>query len=104
MGNYLDGGAEIIAPALFLNHSVVDLAGGAVVAPAHPGFHESLVMPQIEVGLGTVVGDEHLAVLKRAHGARIDVDVGIHLEQGDLQAARLEQCAQGGSRESLAQR
>ena len=31
---------------------------------------EALVVAQIEVGLGAVVGDEDLAVLERAHGAR----------------------------------
>ena len=35
-------------------------------------------MPQIEVGLGDM-GDEHLTVLERAHGARIDVDVRVSL-------------------------
>ena len=42
--------------------------------------HEALVVAEIEVGLGAVLGDEDLAVLERAHGARIHVDVGIELE------------------------
>jgi CTP synthase (UTP-ammonia lyase) len=33
----------------------------------------------IKVGLGAVVGDEHLAVLRRAHRARIDVEIGVEL-------------------------
>ena len=70
MRNHLHGRAEVIAAALLLNHGVVDLAGGAVVAPAHPGLHEALVMAQIEIGLGAVVGHENLAVLQRAHRAR----------------------------------
>ncbi len=40
---------------------------------------EALVVAQVEVGLGAVVGDEHLAVLERTHGARIDVQIGVEL-------------------------
>ena len=83
MRNYLDRRAEIIAASLLLNHGVVDLSGGAVVAFAHPGFDEALVMPEIEVGFRTVIGDENFAVLQRAHGAGIDVDVGVHFQERD---------------------
>jgi len=37
---------------------------------------EALVVAQVEVGLGSIVGDEDLAVLEGRHGARIDVEVG----------------------------
>src|SRR5271167_407621 len=40
MRNYLHRGAEIVAAAFLLNNRVVDLAGGAVVAPAHCGMYE----------------------------------------------------------------
>ena len=40
---------------------------------------EALVVAQVEVGLRAVLGDEHLAVLERAHRARIDVDVRVEL-------------------------
>ena len=38
-------------------------------------------MAEVEVGLGAVVGDEHLAVLIRAHRPRIDVEIGVELPQ-----------------------
>jgi hypothetical protein len=44
---------------------------------------EALVVPEVQIGLGAVLGHEHLAVLERRHRARIDVDVRIELEQGD---------------------
>ena len=47
-------------------------------------------MPEIEIRFGAVRRDEHLAVLERAHGAGIHVDVGIQLHHADLEAARLE--------------
>jgi hypothetical protein len=86
----LHGLAEVLAAPLLLDHRLVDLAGGEVVALAHLGAGEALVMAQVEVGFGAVFGDEDLAVLERAHRARIDVDVGIELEVGDLDAAGFE--------------
>jgi hypothetical protein len=52
---------------------------------------EPLVVAEVEVGLAPVVGDEHLAVLERVHGAGVDVDVGVELLQGDAQSAGLEE-------------
>src|SRR5215469_10361258 len=69
VGNHLDRGAEIIAAALLLDDRVVDLAGGAVVTPAHPSLQKTFVVAEIEIGFGAVVGDEYLAVLQRTHGA-----------------------------------
>jgi hypothetical protein len=58
---------------------------------------------EIEIGLGAVVGHEDLAVLIRAHRARIDVEIGVELAQADLVAARLQQRAERGGRETLSQ-
>src|ERR1700730_2834236 len=63
MRNHLHSCAEIVAAPLFLDYGVVDLAGGAVVAPAHRGSDEALVMAEIQIGLGPVVGDEYFAML-----------------------------------------
>ncbi|MDT4833926.1 hypothetical protein FQZ97_675510 [compost metagenome] len=88
--NDLDGGAQVVTTALLAQHVGVDTAGGEVVVLGHGGADEPLVVAQVEVGLGAVLGDEHLAVLERAHGARVDVDVGVELEHRDLQAPRLQ--------------
>ena len=55
---------------------------------------EALVMAEVEVGLGAVVGDEHLAVLVGRHRARIDVEIGVELAQPHRIAARLQQRAE----------
>ena len=62
---------------------------------------EALVMAEVEVGLGPVVGDEHLAVLIRAHGARIDVQVGVELAKPHSVPARLKKRAERGRCEAL---
>ena len=58
---------------------------------------------EIQVGLGAVFGHEDLAVLERAHRPGIDVDVGVELEEGDLQAARLEQRGHGRGGDALSE-
>ena len=98
----LHGAAEVVAAALLGDHGVVDAAGGDVAVALHELVDEALVVAQVEVGLGAVFGDEHLAVLEGAHRAGIDVDVGVELLVGDLQAARLEQTPDGGGGDALA--
>ena len=55
----------------------------------------SLAAAFIAVGLGTVLGDEHLTVLERIHRARIDVEVGVQLLHRDLEPTSLEKGTQG---------
>src|SRR6266513_1179011 len=90
MRDHLHGAAEVVAAALLPYHRIVDLTGGEVVVPVHPGRLETLVVAQIEVGLGAVLGDEHLPVLEGAHRAGIDVDVRVELEESNFDAARFE--------------
>jgi hypothetical protein len=59
---------------------------------------------EVEVGLGAVVGDVDLAVLVRAHRARVDVDVGVELLERDAVAVVLEEPADRSGREALAER
>src|SRR5262245_2625037 len=61
-------------------------------------------MTQIEVGFGAIVGDVHLAVLVRAHRARIDVDVGIELLQGHAVAVAFEKRTDRRGGKSLTER
>src|SRR5262249_58019128 len=70
VGNDLDRVAEVIAAALLVEDALVDLPGGDVVRAAERQSGEPLVVAEVEVGLGAVVGDEHFAVLERAHRAR----------------------------------
>ncbi len=84
--NHLHGRAEVVTAAFAADDVLVDAAGGDRMLAAEPGAHEALVVAQVQVGFGAVVGDVHLAVLERAHGARIDVDIGVQLHHRDLQA------------------
>ena len=96
--------AEVVAAALAPDHRVVDAAGGDVGGPRGVLVGEALVVAEVEVGLGAVLGDEHLAVLERAHRPRVDVDVGVELLQLDAEAAGDEQAAERGGGDALAER
>ena len=102
--NHLHGPAEVVAAPLLLDDALVDLAGGPVRVARRERVGEALVVAEIEVGLAAVVGDVDLAVLVRAHRARIDVDVGVELLQRDLVAVAFEQRADRRGREPLAER
>ena len=95
--------AQVVAAALLGDDGVVDAAGGDVAVALHELVDEALVVAQVQVGLGAVLGDEDLAVLEGAHGAGVDVDVGVELLVGDLQAALLEQAPERGGRDALAE-
>ena len=79
MRNHLDGRTQVVTTALLAQHVGIDTTGGEVVVLAHGGVDETLVMAQIKVSLGAIVGYEDFAVLEGAHGARIHVDIGIQL-------------------------
>jgi len=77
VGNDLNGLAQIFTPALFFQHRVINLTGSEIVALGHLGAGKALVVTQVQVSLRTVFGDEHFPMLEGAHGARVDVDVGV---------------------------
>ena len=81
---------EVIAATFLGDDALVDAAGRKVAVARSRRTDEALVMAQIEIGFGAVTGDEHFAVLKRTHGAWIDIDVRIQLHHADLEATRLE--------------
>ena len=99
----LDGAAEEVSLALAGDEALVDGAGGEVGAAGEVLVDEALVVTEVEVGLLAVLGDEDLAVLERAHRAGVDVQVGIGLLHHDLVAAGLEQAAERGGRDALAE-
>ena len=92
---------KVITPALFPKDFVIDLAGREVISLRHRRPSKALVMPQIKIRLGAVVGDEDLTVLKRAHGTGVNIDIGIELEKRDLQTAGFKHCGKRGRRYSF---
>src|SRR5688572_4961208 len=104
VGDDLDRRAQVVAAALARNHALVDAPGREVAVAPRRGADEALVMAEVEVGLGAVLGHEHLAVLERAHGARVHIDIRVELDHADLEPAALEDRAEARRREALPQR
>ena len=91
VGDHLDGFAQIISPAFARDDFKVYLPGGRVVLPSHAYIQEPLIMPQVQVGFGAVIGDIDLAVLKGAHGSRVYIDIRIEFQHGDAKTPGLQQ-------------
>ena len=100
----LHGRAEIVAAALLGDDLLIDAPRGDVVGLARRAAGEALIVAEVEIGLGAVVGDEHFAVLIGAHGPRIDVEIGVELAQPHAVTARLEQRPESGRCQPLAER
>ncbi len=75
----LHGVAEVLPAPLLRDDGRVHLTGRDVGRAVEVGVEEPLVVADIEVGLGAIVGDEDLTVLERVHRSRIDVEVRIQL-------------------------
>ena len=95
--------AEVLAAALLVEHVPVHLAGREVGVFVQILVDEALIVAEVEIGLRAVLGNVHLAVLIRAHGAGVDIDIGVKLLRGDLQAACLEQTAERSRRDAFAE-
>ncbi|GAA2304639.1 hypothetical protein GCM10010402_74800 [Actinomadura luteofluorescens] len=60
-------------------------------------------MPDVQIRLGAVVGDEDLAVLERIHRAGVDIEVRVQLLHGDPKTAEGEKPPEAGRRQTLAE-
>jgi hypothetical protein len=89
----LDRAAKVIATALFLNDRRVDLSSRDIAEAGQIHVDEPLIVPQVQIGLGAIFGDEDLAVLVGRHGTGIDVDIGIEFLDRDTHPSRLEQAS-----------
>src|SRR5690625_2562190 len=100
--DHLDGLAEIITTAFALEHRLVDAARRNGIAPARRNSGKALVMAEIQIRFGPVIGDEDLAMFERRHGARIDIQIGVELSEAHRIATRLQQRAKRGGGQPLA--
>ncbi len=103
MGDDLNRSAQVVAAPLLVEYRPIDLARSDIVVDGQAFVNKALIVPQIEVGFRAIVRDEHLAVLIRAHRARVDIDVRVEFLYRNLIAARLQQTPQGSCSDSFAQ-
>ena len=61
----LHGGTEVVAASFLRDHRLIDTPGGDVVRLGERLVDEALVVSEIQIGLGAVIGDENLSMLER---------------------------------------
>ena len=103
VGDDLDRAPQVVPTALPVEYVPVDLAGGYGGVHVQILVDEPLVVAQVQVRLRAVVGDKDLPVLVGVHGAGVHVEVGVQLLDLHPQAPLLQQAAQGGGGDALAQ-
>ena len=89
VGDYLDGTAAKVSPAFLLKDGPIDLAGGHVRVLAQALVYKSFIVPEVKIGLCSIIGYKHFAVLHRVHGTGIHVDIRIELLHGHRISAGL---------------
>ena len=93
---------EIIAAALLGDDAFVNPACRVVaVASAFRGTYETLVVPEVKVGLCAIAGHKNLTVLERTHRTRIHIDVRIQLDHADRKSACLKDRAKTSRRDAF---
>ena len=104
MGNDLHRAAQVIAPAFFRNDGLVDFTGGHIGTLGQVDIYKTFIMAQVKVRFRSVIRHKHFAVLIRAHGSRIDIDIRIKFLYRNLIAPALQQTPQGSCRNPFTQR
>src|ERR1700759_1826571 len=95
MRNDLDGFAQIVAAPFFCQNGFIHLTACYVVCPGEDAIGEPFVMTEIQICLGPVGQHVDFAVLKRAHGSRVNIEVRVKLLHNHPQPTVLEQCPEG---------
>ena len=90
MRNNLYGLSEISAFTLLVDNGIINLTGSNVVSLGHVNTQEALVMSQVQVGLGSVIGHVALAMLVRVQCSRVNVDIWVKFLNGDSQPSGLQ--------------
>ena len=93
MRNNLYGTAKIIATAFFIYYTLVNLACGRIGVFGQVDINKAFVMSQVKVSFRTVVGYKNLAMLIRAHCARVNIDIRVELLDSNPIAAAFQQTA-----------
>ena len=104
MGNDLHRTAQVIAPAFLRNNGLVDFTGSHIGTLGQVDINKPFVMAQVQVRFRAVIRHEHFAVLIRAHGSRIDIDIRIEFLYRNLIAPALQQTSQRSCRNSFSER
>ena len=94
MWNDLNRRPQILAFTLLAQDFAIDFTSGDIRVFIEIDVNKTLIMPQIKIRLGSIICDKHFSMLVRAHGAGINVDIGVKLLNRNLETAILQKPAQ----------
>ena len=100
--HHLDGLAQIVSAALFVDDGLVDSTGGHGVGTGGADAREPFVMTQVQVGFHPIDSHVAFAVFVGVQRAGVDVDVGIEFLDGDGISPRLQQFSDAGRDDAFA--
>ena len=103
MRNHLNGAAEIIAAAFFFQHGVINFAAGGITVFGKIDINKTFIVADIQVSFGAVIGNEHFAMLIRAHSAGVDIDIRVKFLADNFQSAVFQNAAKGRCGDSFSQ-
>ncbi len=93
--NYLNGSTTVLAATFTLQNIPVNLSRRHAVVFGHDCRGKALVMAEVKVSFGAIISDKHLSMLQRIHQSWIQIQVGVQLHQGHLQAPSLHDSGYG---------
>ncbi len=85
MGDHLNRTPIVIAVALVLQDIPVNSARSNIAVLGQALVDKAFVMAKIQIRFRSVIGYENLSVLKRVHGARINIQIGVEFQSPCLQ-------------------
>ena len=82
--NNLHRRAKIFTASFFVQHIPVNLAGSKIGIFIKFFINKAFIMTQVKVSFGAIFGYINFPVLIRAHGTRVNVNIGIQFLGGNL--------------------
>ena len=103
MRNDLNRASQETTFPFLSNHLLVNLSGCQRIDLTQRRGGEARVVAQIQIRLGSVIGNIDLAMLIRTHGARINVYIRIDFDHSDFKTVVLENTTDRGSGHTLSE-
>ena len=103
MRHHLNRFAQIVAAPFFIDYRFVNPSRGERIGFSSFDVGKPLVMPEVEIGFHTVYRNITFAVLVRIERARVDVDVGVELLNGNVISSCLEELTNRRGDDALTQ-
>ncbi len=87
MRNHLNRSAKIFTPPFLLDNRVINPAGSIIIYLGHDRIGIALIMAHIQICFRPIISHKNLAMLKRVHGAGINIDIRVKLLKSHCHSA-----------------